>query len=121
MANGTDSVNVNGNGNGNPLAGLPPWARFVAVVGVPSAIAVYLIWVTTSSLSMRVEMINDRLSQHAEVTSGASARLNEFVQADEQYSRVVLELMQRICLNTASNETERSACLSVLNQGGGRR
>lgn len=118
---GTDTMSESRshtNGNGSPLSGLPPWVRAVAVVGTPSVIAIYLIVVLTGALAHRVDAIDVRLTAHAEVTTRAAEQLRTLITDQERSTGQMLELMRRICLNTARNDTERSACLNVMRDQG---
>src|SRR5262245_61956361 len=85
-----------------PFTGLPAWARVVALVGIPGAIALFTVWIGFSTLpkleaeliAMRLESERNRLAVQQQVTQG------------EQMYR----LMQRICSNSAKNDDERNRC-----------
>src|SRR5262245_33413950 len=88
--------------DGGPFAGLPAWTKALAVVGIPGAIALFVVWVGSQSLpkleaeliAMRLEAERNRLAVQQQVTQG------------EQMYR----LMQRICANGAKSDDERGRC-----------
>lgn len=91
MANGTDGS-----------LGLPWWVRAIALIGIPGAIAVYLVWIGATEvpqikaeeLSIKTEVIeNQRLMrEHAEDTAA------------------IYRMLVRVCSNTAKTEFERQRC-----------
>src|SRR5262245_7517133 len=86
----------------NPFAGLPQWARVIALVGIPGAIALFAVWVGSQSLpkleaeliAMRLEAEKNRLVTQQQVTQ----------------SEQVYRILQRICSNLAKSDEERSRC-----------
>jgi hypothetical protein len=93
----------NGNGNGhNPFAGLPLWARVVAMVGIPGTIAFFLVWTGANVVpKLQAEMQAMRLeSERARLMyEERSARLDQ-----------TFRLLQRICSSVAKSEDERQRC-----------
>jgi hypothetical protein len=55
----------NGNGLLNGTGPLNGWARIVGVIGLPGAIAFYLVWWVTQSLGARLDRIIQLLDQIA--------------------------------------------------------
>jgi hypothetical protein len=81
---------------------LPWWVRAIAVIGIPGAIAVFLVYVgateipkiKTEIVATRVEVLNlQRLT-------------NEHVEQNAAMYR----MLQRICSNTAKNEDAKQRC-----------
>lgn len=68
---------------------LPIWAKFVSAVGVPSAIAVYLVWFLGNAVLGAITDHND---------------------AHTQEMRMLTAIMQQVCANTAETPLERSSC-----------
>ena len=64
LPNGTHGNGINGNGLSLTLNG---WGRFLGFVGVPGAIAVYLVWWLTQALGVRL----DRMIQLLEAIARA--------------------------------------------------
>ncbi|HOG29224.1 MAG TPA: hypothetical protein PLT35_08080 [Vicinamibacterales bacterium] len=94
---------TNGNGTRNgrtdPLAGLPWWVRAVFLVGVPSAIALGLVWSDRAQLAEQIHTNGVLLRQ-----IDADARAHD--------ARVVLRFQE---LSTATSETNRILTASCVN------
>lgn len=73
--------------------GLPLWMKFISLVGVPSSIAIYLVWFLTTTVLGAISSHNDH---HAEEM------------------RVLTSVMQQICANTAENTTDRARCFPSI-------
>ena len=69
--------------------GMPLWMKFISLVGVPSSIAIYLVWFLTTTVLGAISSHND---DHA----------------DEM--RVLTSVMQQICANTSENSADRARC-----------
>lgn len=88
------------------LVGLPTWLQLATQVifkfGVPSAIAVYLVYIGASNLpAIRMELT----TQHLEVQQ---IKLT-LVEVQMQSERIQL-MLQFICSNTSQTDTEKRAC-----------
>lgn len=82
-----------------------PWyIDAVYKVGIPSAIAVFLIWFLTGEVKSDISVIKESVKIHAEATIHASESIKD------QNDRLTY-LLLRICVNGAKNETERNACI----------
>ncbi len=86
---------------------LPAWARAIAYLGVPSAIALFLVHFITQQVAGDV-----RALQQAVQSSGAAVTRVLTYQMDHSddidgLTRVLL----RICVNTAETDSQREACL----------
>lgn len=91
----------NGNGNGL-LNGLPGWAKVVAVIGIPGALAFFLVWMNAQTLpSMQEQLI--RQGEQAK-------RTQDMILEHGRQSEDLLRLMQRICANTAKDDTREQRC-----------
>lgn len=93
------------NGNGNGLGGLPQWVRAIALVGVPSAIALYLVYNLTGFATTGLASLQRQMDAHAQVLIQHDA--NTLRNAD-----ALLRVMLRVCLNTAKNTDDRQRCVA---------
>ena len=73
--------------------GMPMWMKFISWVGVPSSIALYLIYFLTATVMGAISSHND---DHA----------------DEM--RVLTSVMQQICANTADTSADRARCFPTI-------
>ncbi len=73
--------------------GMPLWMKFISLVGVPSSIAIYLVWFLTTTVLGAISSHND---DHA----------------DEM--RVLTSVMQQICANTSVNSADRARCFPTI-------
>ena len=73
--------------------GMPMWMKFISWVGVPSSIALYLIYFLTTTVMGAISSHND---DHA----------------DEM--RVLTSVMQQICANTSENSADRTRCFPTI-------
>ncbi len=68
---------------------LPPWARFISLVGVPSAIAMYLVYVLSVGMMGSLELHEE---EHA------------------REMRALTQIIQQLCVNTADTPVDRAGC-----------
>jgi len=69
---------------------LDTWGKLVSFVGVPSAIALYLVWTVTSQVQADLRLVKEQVAAH--VILNASA---------QQTNVQIYLLLQRICVNTS--------------------
>jgi hypothetical protein len=89
------------------IAALPPWMRGIFTVGVPSAIALFLVWWMTSTVTRQLDLIEAKVD-----LSEASRAHDMGIQGAFLFA---------ICLNTAASETDRARCaipMSAMNMVG---
>ena len=86
MSNGT-------NGNGGP-----PWMRFIASVGVPSALAIGLVWWMTQI-------------QHQAILDAQAAIATHSADTERQIDQL-LDVSRQICTLLAETDDERRGCFS---------
>ena len=75
--------------NGANGSAMPLWMKFVSAVGVPSAIAIYLVWFLGTAV---LGAIQGHAEQHAAET------------------RVLTSVLQQLCANTATTAADRVGC-----------
>lgn len=87
------------------------WSKageFVVKIGVPSAIAIYLVYVLTNNLSAEIKDVRDKVDTH---TTQAAEMMRQYEQVRIQSDRQ-LYVMQRICINSAKTQQERNECVA---------
>jgi hypothetical protein len=86
--------------NGN-LA-LPLWARVIALVGIPGAIAMFLVYAQTQTLpAIQRELQTLRISYEKALDTQ-----RDLLAKQEEAVR----LLQKVCSNTAKSDQERQRC-----------
>ena len=88
----------------NGLNGLPIWARLITLVGVPSTIAIYLVWTITRAFTLEVVEIR-RASEAA-----ALRFLQHMEDTREGYARTT-KLLLALCVNLARSPEEQQRCV----------
>lgn len=94
-------MNVNGNGNGVTHL-LPIWMRAIATLGVPSAIAIFLVWVGSNEVP--------KIQRQTQVNTEALVQLQEHTRQIQETNAAIYRMLQRLCSNTAKTDDERSRC-----------
>jgi hypothetical protein len=84
------------------MNGLPAWARFVWRIGIPGAIALFLVWQGASQLPQLVRQYEALRAQVAQIADVQSQHQRD--------SEATFRMLQRICSNTAKTDEERNRC-----------
>ena len=99
--------------NGETPDGTPWWVKFVTLVGVPSAIACYLVFRLADSYFGEIQQLNEAFfSQNNSVNA-----LVVKVQEEHVFHKMESELLRRIlmanCINASTDAIERGRCLGT--------
>lgn len=86
----------------NPLANMPWWVQAVTYVGLPAVIlGVVMYW-------QRQDAVAQREKIEAQVTTLAVQMVSHV-----RDNGALLQVAQRICLNTAKTQDDRISCLAI--------
>ena len=86
------------------LTGIPSWARAIAIIGIPGAIALWLVWIGGNTLpALQREII---------VMNGQIAHTNELLNQSKADSQELYRLMQRVCAAASRSEDVRNSCFA---------
>jgi hypothetical protein len=97
----------NGNGNGgNPFAGMSPWMRFIAFIGVPAAIALYLVYRLDGRSAQELAGISADLRAHSAIQGVMAAEIVDH-KAD---TKTLIILLRQLCFNTAPDRKAATQC-----------
>jgi hypothetical protein len=77
----------------------PWWVESVYKFGVPTAIAVYLVWFLAQKVQLNLEAVQTSLVHHIQTQ-----------EQNNKYSEKSLQILRVICAQGARNVTERNAC-----------
>ena len=86
------------------LGSVPMAARVVALVGVPGTIALFLVWMMSSTLP--------KIAQDVLLNRIATERAQQLQQDALQKQEELLRMMQRICVNVAKDDEGRQRCFT---------
>lgn len=83
----------------DPTSGYPWWVGAIYKVGVPTAIAVYLVWFLANRVQNNLEAVTSVVTQHMQ---------DQRVETESH--RKELQILRAICVQGAKNVIERNAC-----------
>lgn len=82
--------------------------NWIAKIGVPSAIALYLVYMITAGISAEIRDIKDEFLKHS----------NQAVDLVRQYEQMRIQsdrqtyILQRICINSAKTDQQKEECIA---------
>lgn len=87
------------------LDGLPAFAKVAAVVGVPSAIALYLVWVLAGGVASAAQLraLDQKVDMHVARTEVVSSERSRQLDAQTR-------LLRLVCQSVAKTEAVRVEC-----------
>jgi hypothetical protein len=87
------------------LAGnVPVWVKAITLFGVPSSIAMYLVYIMAGTHSADVKTTNELLQSHIKLSTAIEQR-------QEQQSERLSQILLALCVNGAKDEQQRSKCV----------
>lgn len=87
----------------------PWWVKTFVYVGAPTAAAGFLLWFVVSVLSAQLDGLTKSMQTH----QSDMAQLVRHLDEESQQSWVTASVLARICINTAKNDADRLACVTV--------
>lgn len=91
------------------LLSLPNWLRGIAVIGIPGAIALYLVWMGGQILpNLQKEILLNRSA-----TEKTQEMLRDHLTNEANSRQETYRLLLRICTNTAKTPMERGQCFDA--------
>jgi hypothetical protein len=92
----------------NPISaldGLPVMAKVAAVVGVPSAIAMYLVWILAGGTANAEQLreLDRKMNSHVE-------RMEQLTRDRDEQLSVQTRLLRLVCQSVAQNESVKVEC-----------
>lgn len=91
--------------------GMPWWVKAVTLFGVPSTIALFLVYVLVNVIAGEVRKTSDDVGDTNALIKAhieASDRIERMHQENEQSMHRIL---RAICVNGAANQQERAGCI----------
>jgi hypothetical protein len=97
--------------NGEIHTEMPWWIKAITFFGVPSTIALYLVYLLASTIASSVQTNAIALIEH----NSTAVILSNEIRTTQIESKITNERMMRvlrtICINGAANQGERTRCL----------
>jgi hypothetical protein len=98
---------------------LPAWLRAAGVLGVPSMIALFLVWTLTTAFTGRLATLEQSMRAQTEllrqVLAASQARQLDADHVREHFDeslRSLTGILRSTCVNAASTDQARARCLA---------
>lgn len=93
--------------------GMPWWVKAIGVVGVPSALAIYLVYTLVSWGNVVVAQANTGKELQAMLTQhvAAMAQMATDQASVKEQNVVIIRVLRSSCVNSAKSNEERDRCL----------
>lgn len=88
-----------------------PVSKAVALVGVPSLVAMYLVWFVTSVVGTQTASASTVASQNNRAIVALHARVEQMHSERDQQLDTQIRLLRIICAQNARNTAQVQACL----------
>jgi hypothetical protein len=89
--------------------GIPGWAKAVAAVGIPGVIALALVWMIGKEIPNIIRMGQQNHALMVQIRE-AQAEGGRMLREQNANAEAMYRLQQRICANTAKNDSDQRAC-----------
>lgn len=91
----------------------PWWAKLLYTYGVPSAIAVFLVWTLITNQGKALDAMTLKMSQHVTTLEEHTTLTKVSDEAAKASASRVETYLRLLCANTAHTIADRNTCLSV--------
>ncbi len=88
----------------------PWWIGAIYKLGIPAAIALFLIWFVVATVIPNIQFIKENLVLHANSSSQVGQDLRDQNIRLSQQNERLMRVLQQICINSAKNNQERNGC-----------
>lgn len=93
-----------------PRSAEPLWLQVLYKFGVPSAIAIYLVWFMSNTVAPGVKAIEIKLDQHIEMNRAAAEQTQNLLRRQEAQQDIVIDLLKQTCVQNGKSSEDRRAC-----------
>lgn len=97
-----------------PMNDAPWWAKFVYYVGLPSAVALFLVWFVTFSLDGDIKSLHVRATELEKNQEQMLEAIRLHTVDNSYYMKEITSMkiiLQQICINSATTQQERNRCI----------
>lgn len=88
----------------------PLWLQVLYKFGVPSAIAIYLVWFMSNTIAPGVHAIEAKLDQHIEMNRSAAEATQTALKRQEAQQDIIIDLLKQTCVQNGKSSDDRRAC-----------
>lgn len=88
-------------------AQLPWWVSAIYKVGVPTAIACYLVWILAGKVQTDLEATQNQMTSMQALMASHIATQERNLKVNED----ILKAMRKICVNTSDTKADRDECV----------
>jgi hypothetical protein len=88
-----------------------PWIKLVLQVGVPAAVALFLVFQLSTKVDHNLDVITATLHEHTQETRTNAALLTTLADRSAQTQYIIVDLLRAQCVNAATTYEARQACL----------
>lgn len=86
---------------------LPMWAQVIGYLGLPGAIAGFLVWWITTNVDASIKKVDETLQSHVQAT----VTLKEHAEQESALHKQTVKLLQQICVGMARDRAGQDRCL----------
>ncbi len=90
--------------------GLPVWARTVGMLGLPTLIAVWLLWVVVGGVVPEARAQTQLLNANVQREEAHQGVFETFMVEHSRREEMLLMVMQQLCVNSAATQVQRDGC-----------
>ena len=96
------------------LDGQPWQVRAIAFVGIPGAIALFLVYALVQQIEGHQTAHDQALKDHAEAATISAAADMVYRASQERQAQRLVDLMQKICVRVSKTNADQEACVGGL-------
>lgn len=88
--------------NGRDWTSLRSWANAIGIVGIPGAIAIFLVYIGATEVPKLVRAVEQAVAE--------TRTTRELMQEQHELTQQLIRMVQRTCSNTAKDDNARQRC-----------
>lgn len=90
--------------------GMPWWVKAITFFGVPSAIALYLVYILATTIASATVLNTNTLIRVAQQSTELINTIERERQEDRYNNIMIQQILQAMCYNAAASSDERANC-----------
>lgn len=93
------------------LGDLPAWARIAFLLGVPSVIAVFLVWFLATDVKAATNATKDQSATNTLMIQQLRTDMRDAILQRSAENARILKTLQQLCVNQADSQEKAERCL----------